>query len=542
MKCGAAKLVAVAGVLGTALLPRPAAAELHAIVAGFNDYSGGARLRGAVADATDIATVLERRGVHDVVKLTDGSTTVAIFKDRFADIVARANAGDVILFAFSGHGIRVPETREPKRTPDGYDKGFLFPTYDQARHPDEILRDEDLYDLFQSTAAKGLHVLFVVDACHAGTGLRTVNPRHGGGAPKYQQFDLRPGTPPVVPPKQTVAPRPPIPGVAAITAQLAEKTVLELQIGGQMRGVLSFAVARGLEGGSDPNRTGTITLDMLWQYVRQVVRVQSENQQAPTLFAREVDGALPILQSGNTISATPPPQPGLPQPGTIGVFVIGSPALPSLRGGIFISDRARADLIWDAGRKQILNAPGDVLASDINPSSLQDTIDARRLLLFLRKTAETAGGLDVKVTGENTPLGSSDDRIYQDGEPVRFETASGPYPYLTAFDINSNGTVQFIYPQPSDPAETNSPSPWGPTRVRKPFGADFAVFIRSDEPLSELDAAFARAPQQEITASQVYDMVRRALRGTRFRVGIQGFYTCRRIMENGQCDSMLASP
>ena len=74
-----------------------------AIVAGFNDYTNGrAKLEGAVADANDIASVFERRGVHDLIKLTDGSTKVATFRSNFADMVARAKVGDMILFAFSG--------------------------------------------------------------------------------------------------------------------------------------------------------------------------------------------------------------------------------------------------------------------------------------------------------------------------------------------------------------------------------------------------------------------------------------------------------
>ncbi|HEY6257108.1 MAG TPA: caspase family protein [Xanthobacteraceae bacterium] len=543
---GLARQLALAAALLAAFLPRPAAAEVHAIVAGFNDYAGRAKLGGAVADANDIAAVLARRGVRDLVKMTDGATSVANFRSQFDSMVARAKSGDLIMFTFSGHGIRAPEKREPKRTPDGYDKGFLFPTYDQNQRPDEILRDEDLYDLFKTTAARGLHILFVVDACHAGTGLRSADSRGGGGAFKFQQFDLEPGAAPVVPPKQAPGPRPPIPGAAAITAQLAEKTVQELPIDGSLRGALSYAVARGLDGAADPNRTGTITLDMLWQYIRPQLRVLSETRQVPTLFAREADGGMPVLTTKDAaLTSAPASAPaGLPDPETTLVFAIGSPSPPSIRGGAFVTDRARADLIWDAGRKQILNAPGDVLASDIEASGLQGAIDVRRLLAFLRKLAGTTGALEVKVARADAPPGTSDDRLYKDGEKVRFEVATGPYKFLTAFDVNSDGTVQFLYPSlKSDPLETSSSTPLASSNpvVGKPFGADYAVFIRSEEPLSELHAAFLRAQNATIPASQAYDLIRGALRGTHFRVGIQGLFTCRKIMENGQCDSMLGS-
>ncbi len=555
-----AKLITVAGVLAAVLAPLPAAAELHAIVAGFNEYATAARLQGAVADAEDIAAVLARRGVRDIVRLTDKTTKVATFRSDFSDMVARAKSGDMVLFAFSGHGIRTPETRVPKRTPDGYDKGLLFPTYDQKTNSEEVLRDEDLYELFQQTAAKGLHILFVVDACHAGNALRGGDLRRGGGALKFTQFDLT-NAAPVVPPAKPPSGRPPISGVAAITAQLAEKTVMELSIDGRMRGVLSYAVARGLEGAADQDHTGTITLDMLWQYTRAAVRQRPGSDQVPTLFAREVDGAMPILSGGTAQPPAPrptppaqqqlaeqqPAQPGLPVPSTVGVFAIGSPPLPSLTAGTFIADRPRADLIWDASREQILDAPGGVLASHIAPSGLQSAVDARRLLAFLSKTAEIFGSLDVRVALQSAPKGTSDDRIYRNGEKVRFEVASGPYTFLTAFDLNSNGEVQLLYPAlRSDMLETSSTTPLSsqdPT-VGEPYGADFVVFIRSEEPLAELHASFKHLKPTEpptMTAKDAYDAVRRGLRGTRFRIGIQSLFTCREIRENGQCDSMLGA-
>lgn len=525
-----------------AAFPFSANAAVHGIIVGFNDYARAQKLQGAVADANDIAAVLKKRGASDLVLMTDPHTTVATFRSRWTEIVARAKPGDLILFSFSGHGMRLPETREPRRTPDGYDKGFLFPTFDQNDRPDEILRDEDLYDLFQATAAKGLRILFVVDACHAGTALRRIDSRRGGGAVKFQHFDVRPETPPVVPPKTPAPPRPPLPNVAAITAQLSEKTIQEIQIDGQLRGALSYAVARGLEGAADPDGSGTITLDRLWAYVRNVVRTRSENMQAPVLFARDQDGGLLLLSTDGTLPTPTRLQETLPDPGTIALFRIGSDVTP--QGAAIVEDRSKADLIFDMARHQILDAAGDVLASDIDATRLQGAVDARRLLSFLRKAAERRGGLTVEVRGENTPSGTSDDRIYQDGNRVRFEAEPGNFEFLTVFDVTSDGTVQFLYPRVDlgDPLATSSPTPLQSILVQHPFGADYAIFVRSDTPLSELHAMFARTKDYVSSAPQTYDMLRQALRGARFRIGIQGLYTCHRIQENGQCDSMIASP
>jgi len=535
MRRSLAKLL-LATVLAAAV-PWPAAANLRAIVAGFNDYAAVAKLQGAVADADDIAAVLARRGVQDLVKVTERSTTVTALRAQFDAMIARAAPGDTILFTFSGHGIRVPEKRVPKRTPDGYDKGFLLPTYDQKARPDEILRDEDLYDLFQASAAKGIQILFVVDACHAGTGLRGADTRGGGGTFKFQQFDLGPGVAVAPPPKETKGPRPPIVGVAAITAQIAEKTVQELPIDGKLRGVLSYAVARGLEGAADPDRTGAVTLDMLWRYVRPEVFKWSENRQAPTLFAREADGTMPILMTA--AAPPPPPAPDLIEPDSVGIFAMGAPSLPSIRGGTFITDRSRAELIWDGSRRQILNAPGDILASSIDAAALQGAVDARRLLSFLRKAGEKAGGLETRIALLGAPPGSRDDRFYKAGERVRFEVATGPFKYLTVFDVNSDGQVQFLYPAlTGDTLENTSPTPLSSVdpAVREPFGGDFVVFVRTDQPLLELHAEFMRAKDQTLPASRAYEIVRKALRGSSYRIGIQGLFTCRNILESGQCE------
>jgi hypothetical protein len=504
---------------------RASGSELHAMAIGFNDYENVQRLLGAENDAADIAAVLRGRGVTDVETMTGGRTMIADFKTAFAAMAARAVPGDLLLISFSGHGIRVPETRMPRRTPDGYDKGFLFPTYDRDRHPDELLRDEDLYDLFKQTAAKGLHILFIVDACHAGTGIR------GGPASaplRFQRWDLKPGDPPVVPPLVAPPPRPPIPFVMTMTAQVAELAITEINVDGSMRGALSYAVARGLEGGADAARTGSLTVGMLWDYVRPIVRARAESQQAPDLFARDTDSAMPILVRAPR--KTGDPHPGLPDLKPVSLFVRDGAALRLSEGASLANDKAKAELIFDAPRRQILNGVGDVLASDIDGARLDGAIQARRLLTAFMDLADREGGLNVSLHSGNG--------VYvKGGAPISVRVDRDPYNFLTLLDLTADGEIRLIYPQGTDPLETKSTSPISDVRVTPPYGADYLVAIRSEKPLSAVHAAF-RGKSYAMPAGGSYALLRQGLAGTALRVGIQGIYTCERLTEAGRCISM----
>jgi hypothetical protein len=512
--------------------PNSARCEVHALIAAFDLYGKGVqRLQGAVADANDLADVLKKRNVRDVVVLTDPRATVADFRRRWNEIGARAQTGDLIILSFSGHGIRIPETRMPKRTPDGYDKGFLFPTYEQDRRPDELLRDEDLYDLFKATAARGLRILFVVDACHAGTGIRAADVRRGGGTFRFSNFDVRADAPEVKPPQTPPGPRPPIPSVAVITAQLPQKTIQEYQIDGKMRGALSFAVARALEGGADPNRSGIITLRNLWEFTANAVRTRSENQQAPILFARDDDGPMPII--ADVPSTAEASWPEIPR-----VAIYSLDQTTELNNATFVTDRFAADLIWDPKRRQLLDAPGDILASDIDEQHLQDAVDARRLLLLIRKASEKSGNLKVSLRRADSADDGNPDRFYIDQTLLRYQVEEGSLPSLTVLNISAGGQVQFLFPRnEAEERAVNSRLP--AFRVQPPFGADFSIFIRSDALLG-LRPLFA-SQGNELPARSVEEFLSQALKGRRFRIGIQGLYTCAALKENGQCDSMLSS-
>jgi len=509
------------------------ASELRAIVIGFNNYQNLQKLLGAEADAVDIAAVLRKRGVHDLVVMSDPSETTEDFRAEWSAMTARASPGDTMMLTFAGHGIRVPETRTPKRTPDGYDKGFLFPTYDQDAHPDELLRDEDLYDLFKATAAKNLRILFVVDACHAGSGIRGNYP----SAPvRFQRFDLR-GSDPPRPPPVAIPPRPPIDSVVVITAQVQEKAISEISVDGVNRGALSYAFARGIEGAADTDGTGVITVEKLWNYLRRIVRTRSGFNQAPGLFAVAADSTMPILSAPPTPAIRDESHPGLPELRSVKLFQLGATAGEAPLRATLVEDKSKAELVYDSKEKLILDSTGDTLAFNVDPPDVEGAVETRQLLNALEVLADREGALNMSLSGG--------DGLYVKGARVSVQVDSEPYNYLTVLDLAANGQMTLLYPLVDsrfhDSLESHSSKPLPPIKVDEPFGADYVVAIRSEKPLESLLGSFSSEKDYHLPVAEGTTALRRALVDVVLRIGIQGIYTCHQPIEEGQCRSMATS-
>jgi hypothetical protein len=248
------------------------------------------------------------------------------------------------------------------------------------------------------------------------------------------------------------------------------------------------------------------------------------------MFGRPADSSMPIFSPGTMPGRSGDPHPGLPDLKLVSLFVIDNAGSRLPDGASQVNDKARAELIFDAPHRQILNAVGDVLASDIEGTHLGGAIEARRLLMAFMDLADREGGLNVS-------LHSGDGVYVKDGTPISIRLDRDPYDYLTLFDLTADGEIRLIYPQGTDPLQTKSASPIGDIGVTPPYGADYLVAIRSEKPLSALHAAF-RSRSYAMPAVESYALLRQGLAGTAMRLGIQGIYTCERLTEAGQCTSM----
>ncbi len=180
---------------GLALLVWPAAAEAKMMallvgVADYNEPSGIHDLLGPRNDVTMIWRALKARGAapEDIAVLTDGLPRAPEFPlpgglpekanilaglDRLA---AEAQAGDTVLFYYSGHGTRQPvDPSKPQDEPetDGMDQ-VLLPADVGPYDPIDMtiknaIIDNLLGEKIDAILAKGALVWAVVDACHSGT-------------------------------------------------------------------------------------------------------------------------------------------------------------------------------------------------------------------------------------------------------------------------------------------------------------------------------------------------------------------------------------
>lgn len=512
---GLGALLLLAMMLGVA----PTQAATHALVMGFDAYRYKMSLEGSRNDAADLVAVLRRRGVDDIVLINDAAATRATFEAAWAAMTARAAPGDLLFVSFSGHGNRSPERGEPKHTPDGFDKGFLLPSYDEDKAPEEQLRDEHLYDLFKVASDKGVKILFVADACHAGATVRAV-----GAVPvalRFQRFETHGHPLPPPPAPAAVVRRPPIPNLTVFSAADESQTIQEFTLNEQRRGALSYVVARGLDGAA-AGPDGRLRTGDLARYVLTNVRLQSENTQIPSAVTPDPDQ--PLFDATRAGGGTP----DLPPLGTVPLFA--STGAPALTGASSASNRD-ATLSWIAGR--VLDAHGDVVASGIGANALQGAIDARRVLDALARAMGQSGtALDTEVAALDQ---AASDRYYVNGESISIRAARTARPFLTVVDLSADGTVQFLWPRRGDPlAWTGADAPSFPVRVQTPFGQDTLIFIESDKALTDLHAALARLDGQ-VAPVPFYEALQLWLPQVSHQLGIHSVFTCAGLRSDGTC-------
>jgi len=264
-------------------LRSPDGGEVRALIIGIDAYQHVRQLKGAVADARDIETALRKMGTRDVVTLVDGEADRASVLQAIDQMLARTRNGDIVLLSIAGHGAQEPE-RVKGSQPDGMEDVFLLAGFqpDAAGSQQRIIGQE-FNHFIKQFEARGARVLFVADTCHGGGMTREIDPRAAfmsfRQVPRYTLTvdELKPVSTTsdasltdldfeqtaflAAVDRQTKAPEVHVPGISGL------------------RGALSFAVARAVEGNADTNHDGKITLRELFSNVRQVVYQLSDQRQ-----------------------------------------------------------------------------------------------------------------------------------------------------------------------------------------------------------------------------------------------------------------------
>jgi len=143
-----------------------------AVCAGINNYPGSTNdLQGCVNDANDWANLLQLNG-FDTKVILDKQATRANLLTELENLITDAEAEDVIVFTYSGHGTNVIDTSGDED--DGYDEALYV--------YDGILLDDELRAIIQKTKI-GVHLVVISDSCFSGTVTR-VSPT---GVPRYMK-------------------------------------------------------------------------------------------------------------------------------------------------------------------------------------------------------------------------------------------------------------------------------------------------------------------------------------------------------------------
>ena len=139
-----------------------------ALLVGINKYPDPQNeLRGCINDILDMEHFIsETNKVYakqNVKKLTDGDATKKGIVTQLKWLLEGAQAGDQLLFHYSGHGAQAP-TINAKLEPDGLDE--IICPYDFDGSNATTLRDKEFAQLFAGIP-KGVHFVWISDSCHA---------------------------------------------------------------------------------------------------------------------------------------------------------------------------------------------------------------------------------------------------------------------------------------------------------------------------------------------------------------------------------------
>lgn len=243
--------------------------KIWAVIVGVGRYTAMPSLKFTDDDAYRVYSFLkspEGGALPDnqISILVDEAATRQNILSTLRQQFLKADANDVVLFYFSGHGL---------------DGCFLPVDYDGYNNK---LRDVEIKQIFQASKAK--HKLCIADACHSGS----LNYGNGSFAAKgpspvsleryYQAFEDADG------------------GIALLMSSKAEE--LSLEDHGLRQGVFTYYVLQGLKGRADANNDYLITIKELYNYVYAKVRDYTAGVQTPVLTGN-YDDAMPVALRRN---------------------------------------------------------------------------------------------------------------------------------------------------------------------------------------------------------------------------------------------------
>ncbi|MEX1027242.1 MAG: caspase family protein [Candidatus Paceibacterota bacterium] len=160
--------------------------DIYALLVGINDYAPHVgKLNGCLNDVDhfhDYLTDSYDRGQLHLEILKDADATRANIIAQFRRHLGRAQADDVVVFQYCGHGARWKSAKPFEQFyPDGKDEGLVC--YDSRSDGGFDLADKELAVLLAELARNDPHVAVILDCCHSGSATR--------GADDFTQLKAR---------------------------------------------------------------------------------------------------------------------------------------------------------------------------------------------------------------------------------------------------------------------------------------------------------------------------------------------------------------
>lgn len=516
-------LVAGPGSARTLQISPPGNGQVRALVIGIDRYRNATPLKGAAADAKDIALTLKNTGVSDLTVLIDDDASRRNVDSAMTRLMETATPGDLVFLSVAGHGAQAPE-RVKGSEPDGMDEIFLLAGFSPSgRGNAERIIDDEFNGWLSQLNKKGVDVLFVADTCHGGGLAR--RPEFGAEEQSYRfagtvQLDQDENTPITGIADARVKPGE-LPHVTFVAGADKYTKVPEVRIPGiaTKRGALSYAIARAVDEGRD----GAVTRQQLFGFSRQVAYQYAETRQS---IATEPQGASAKLDQvvfrlkTDGVRATPK------RPTSIRLRVVGgdATALSNIAPGDtpfrIVGAGEDADLIWDVAKSEAHGASGDLIGPCRTASDVPPIVDRAGAIATITKLTE--------LNYQSIQLLPNDGR-HRKGDVVTFRASGLANKHLILFDIFGDGTVRFLYPREKNDASLIADESFAlPLRVGPPFGSDNVTAIVSDSRLEDLERSIGALDGQKSPGKLVDLLIEAQKLNPDMRVGTAALFTAPR--------------
>jgi hypothetical protein len=222
--------------------------KIWAVIIGVANYPNIKSLNYTDDDAYRVANFLQRPeggAIPDeqIRILIDESATKSKILYEARSLFGKADADDVILFYFSGHGM----------------EGAFLPR-DFTGSSNQLYHSE-IRTIFENSKAK--HKICLADACHSGSLDKSNKDMESVIDSYYNAWNSSTG------------------GTALMMSSKAEETSIEYQ--GLRQGVFSYYLIKGLKGEANTNSDDIVTISELFDYVKTNVQVYTSYKQTPVI-------------------------------------------------------------------------------------------------------------------------------------------------------------------------------------------------------------------------------------------------------------------